>query len=294
MGLGLVPDGHARPRTGRHRQGITGPAGRRAAHPSTSASGARGRAAGAGPPQAYDVVARKVHPRHPDRAHGHHSSRVTLAPLHSLQSQGALPARSLSPGTGTQLLKFAQPYLDSGFSSAGNAGHPPGILGEAPTVDLGDPQVTGTVAPKFPLKALSRRAGPVGGPIAALASGKVKAADVRRAHRRCEAVRGLPARGTDRVAALDVGSDVPQMVTHTLDGVSSPACTGRFPCSAVAPAPSSRAAADPRRPLPREHWASRGPRVRMEIDATTELVPPVDPLAPVMRTRTPAGSRTSR
>src|SRR6185369_9852317 len=123
-------------------------------------------------PEATDVVARKVTLVTRIERTGT-SSRVTLT---SDVIEGALPAlQRFSPGTGTQLLKFAQPYLDSGFSSAGNAGQILlEIVGAAPTVDLGDPQVTGgMVAPKFPLKALSRRAGPVGGPIAALASGKV-------------------------------------------------------------------------------------------------------------------------
>ncbi len=205
--------------------------------------------------------------------------------------EGALPAlQRFSPGTSTQLLKFAQPYLDSGFSSAGNAGQILlEIVGAAPTVDLGDPQVTGgMVAPKFPLKALSRRAGPVGGPIAALASGKVKAADVLGALIGDVKLFGVfPLAELIGSLALDVGSDVPQMVTHTLDGVSVPRLHWSVPLfrggtsTVVAKPPQTDVG-----PFHGTIGPVAGRESRMEIDATTELVPPVDPLAPVMRTRT--------
>jgi hypothetical protein len=215
-------------------------------------------------------------------------NRVTLT---SASIRGALPAlQRFAKGTAGALeLSYARPYLDHVFDPQRNAGQLLlQIAGAPPVVDLGDPKVTGgMVAPQFPMTALSRLAGPVGGQVANLATGKVKAVDVLGTLLDDVRLFGVfPLADLIGALDLDVGKDVPQLVTHALDGLSLPQLRWRVPLFRTNGDAVDALAVPGGGPVSGKVGPIPGRDPVLVLDVTSELQQPVNPAAPVVHTST--------
>jgi hypothetical protein len=187
-----------------------------------------------------------------------------------------------------QALRFAQPYLTSGFHPVQNAGEVllEFIGADAPVLDLAAGGVTGGfIQPRFPLRALSRLVGPVGAAATQLASGAVSASELLG-----KLLGDVTLFGVFPLAALlgdlrlNVAKDVPQLLTHAIDGVSVPSLSWRVPLFAGSGTSGEASVAAPKLgPVGGALRAGKqaGP-AQLVLDVRTELAQPFDPAAPAM------------
>jgi hypothetical protein len=192
-------------------------------------------------------------------------------------------------------LNFATAYLDHAFSSNGNAGQLVLQLAGGQSLklmDLADKAVTGGLAsPKFTMNAISRLTGPVGGDLAALATGKVRLADLLK-----QTVGDVKVLGIFSLVDL-VGADlelelaptltnaakrVPTLITEAIDGVSVPRLHWELDLF-KGPKPEVTAPNDPTvdaGPVSGTLSVIDGTTAKLIVDVTTELEQPVDPTHP--------------
>jgi hypothetical protein len=220
---------------------------------------------------------------------------------------GEVPSIQRFVPTATQLaLSYAKPYVDHAFHTVDNAGQLVlKILDQnVPKLNLADGASLGGLVrpPQFPLNAVSRMAGPVGGSLTSLASGKIKIIDLLQG-----AVGDFKLLGVfpllDLIGSsleLDLKTQVPALVTKAMDGISMPSLHWEVPlfsqtgtATADKPLDDNGMAIGPAngrlrpRSLPGTTQPNPAAPPKLIIDMRTELVPPPDgnPAHAIMRNR---------